>query len=76
MDRSEDERRPAQRAGDQSESEGSRGVSQPSANVTKPKRERRLAGPRSGPETRLGPNCNARGAQRTERAAHFFLLLR
>ena len=53
MDRSEDERRPAQRAGDQSESEGSRAVSQPNASVIGEKRERRLAGPQPAPE-RMG----------------------
>ena len=44
VDWSEDERRPAQRAGDQSEPEGSRAVRRPSASVTTPKRERRRIG--------------------------------
>jgi hypothetical protein len=61
MDRSEDERRPAQRAGDQSESEGSRGEQR--AQRERDKEEARAqarrpgwtgarmsAGPRSGPE--------------------------
>ena len=60
MDRSEDERRPAQRAGDQSESEGSRGVSQPSASVTKPKRERRRIG-ELGAERKQKPRARAAG---------------
>jgi hypothetical protein len=42
MDRSEDERKPAQRAGDQSETEGSRTVSRPSASVIKKRECRRI----------------------------------
>ena len=46
MDRSEDERRPAQRAGDQSESEGSRAVGPAQRERDNRKRERRGHRPR------------------------------
>ena len=88
VDRSEDERRPAQRAGDQSESEGSRAVSQPNASVTMPGPARAVDWTRSvslpspafwcphGPARFFGagPGAKAFEAQRSKSAARFFVI--